>query len=232
MSWRDEAKKRAAAKAVEHVKDEMVIGLGSGTTAAEAIRLLGSKIQVKKLKGVKGVPTSYQAIQEAVRSRVPLTTLDEYPELDLGFDGADQIDMDLNAIKGHGGALLREKIVASCCKEYILIVDETKKSNQLGVNQPIYLEVHPIAIQPVLLKLNKMGAKADVRLSNRKLGPVVTDNGNNLIDAHFGPITNPKELNIKLHSLQGILETGLFIGYADVVYVGTRDSLETIRRKP
>jgi ribose 5-phosphate isomerase A len=232
LSWRDEAKKRAAAKAVEHVKDGMVIGLGSGTTAAEAIRLLGSRIKAKELKGVKGVPTSYQAIQEAVRSRVPLTTLDEYPELDLGFDGADQIDQELNAIKGHGGALLREKIVASCCKEYILIVDETKKSRQLGENQPVYLEVHPIAIQPVLLKLNKMGAKASVRESNLKVGPVVTDNGNNLIDANFGPISNPKELNIKLHSLQGILETGLFIGYANIAYIGTQNSLETIRKKP
>jgi ribose 5-phosphate isomerase A len=167
-----------------------------------------------------------------VKSRVPLTTLDEYPELDLGFDGADQIDLELNAIKGHGGALLREKIVASCCKEYILILDETKKSDQLGINQPVYLEVHPIAIQPVLLKLSRMGAKASVRQSNRKVGPVVTDNGNNLIDAYFGPIFNPKKLNIELHSLQGILETGLFIGYANVAYVGTKDSLETFTKKP
>ena len=232
MSWRDNAKRRAAAKAVEHISDDMIIGLGSGTTSAEAIRLIGNKIKDNKLKGIKGVPTSYQAIQEAVKARVQLTTLDEHPILDFGFDGADQIDSELNAIKGHGGALLREKIVASCCKEYILIMDETKKTRRLGINQPVYLEVHPIAVNPVLLKLEKMGAEASVRQSSNKLGPVVTDNGNNLIEAEFGPIDSPRELNRKLHSIQGVLETGLFLGYANIAYIGTRDSVEKIKRKP
>jgi ribose 5-phosphate isomerase A len=228
MSWRENAKKRAAAKAVEHITDNMVIGLGSGTTSAEAIRLIGDKIKDNKLSGIKGVPTSYQAIQEAVKADIQLTTLYEFPQLDFGFDGADQIDTELNAIKGHGGALLREKIVASCCIEYVLIIDETKKSSKLGINQPVYLEVHPIAVTPVLLKLKKMGAEASLRQANNKVGPVITDNGNNLISADFGQIDSPRELDRNLNSIQGVLETGLFLGYADAAYVGTRDSVETL----
>ncbi len=225
MSWRAEAKRRAAAKAVEHVESGMVLGLGSGSTAAEGIRVLGVKLRTGELTDVKGVPTSYQAIQEAVKARIPLTTLDEYPELDLGFDGADQLDRSLNAIKGGGGALLREKIVASCCRQYILVVDESKLTDRLGEDQPVTLEVHPIAVTSVLRKLEAMGAKAAIRQAVGKLGPVVTDNGNNLVDADFGYIEDPRALNRRLHSVQGLLETGLFIGYADLAYVGTEDSV-------
>jgi ribose 5-phosphate isomerase A len=231
VSWRERAKKRAAAMAVNHIKNNMVLGLGSGTTAAEAIRIIGEKIRNNEIKNIKGVPTSYQAIQEAIKARIPLTTLDEYPELDLGFDGADQIDSELNAIKGNGGALLREKIVASCCREYILIMDETKKSNKLGIDQPVYLEVHPMGVTPLLLKLEKMGARSKVRQSSDKVGPVVTDNGNNLVEAYFGAIDYPRELNQRLHSLQGVLETGLFIGYADIAYVGTMNSVLKLIRQ-
>lgn len=225
MSWRAEAKRRAAAKAIEHVKSGMVLGLGSGSTAAEGIRALGERLRAGELTDVKGVPTSYQSIQEAVRARIPLTTLDEYPELDMGFDGADQLDRGLNAIKGGGGALLREKIVASCCRQYILVADESKLTDRLGEDQPVTLEVHPIAVTPVLRKLEAMGAEAEVRQAVGKLGPVVTDNGNNLVDALFGAIEDPRALNRRLHSVQGLLETGLFIGYADLAYIGTEDSV-------
>jgi ribose 5-phosphate isomerase A len=225
MSWRAEAKRRAAAKAIEHVESGMVLGLGSGSTAAEGIRALGERLRAGELTDVKGVPTSYQSIQEAVRARIPLTTLDEYPELDMGFDGADQLDHGLNAIKGGGGALLREKIVASCCRLYILVADESKLTDMLGKDQPVTLEVHPIAVTPVLRKLEAMGAEATVRQAVGKLGPVVTDNGNNLVDALFGFIEDPRALNRRLHSVQGLLETGLFIGYTDLAYIGTEDSV-------
>lgn len=225
MSWRAEAKRRAAAKAIEHVESGMVLGLGSGSTAAEGIRALGERLRAGELTDVKGVPTSYQSIQEAVRARIPLTTLDEYPELDMGFDGADQLDHGLNAIKGGGGALLREKIVASCCRLYIFVADESKLTDMLGKDQPVTLEVHPIAVTPVLRKLEAMGAEATVRQAVGKLGPVVTDNGNNLVDALFGFIEDPRALNRRLHSVQGLLETGLFIGYTDLAYIGTEDSV-------
>ncbi len=230
MTWQKEAKSRAAVKVVEHIKSGMVIGIGSGSTAAEGIRLIGEKITSGELDDIRAVPTSYQAIQEAVKAQIPMTTLDEHPVLDFGFDGADQLDDELNAIKGGGGALLREKIVASCCKEYILIADQTKVSDVLGRDQPVYLEIHPMAVTPVSRKLRNMGAKPTVRQAVGKLGPVVTDNGNNLIDADFGPIHNPGYLNARLHSVQGVMETGLFIGYAKIAYVGTKTGVKTMTR--
>ena len=231
MSWIDEAKKRAAAQAVDQVESGMVLGIGSGTTTAEAIKIIGKKLEDGQLQDIKGVPTSYHSIQEAVKARIPLTTLDEYPQLDLGIDGADQIDPNLNAIKGHGGAMLREKIVAASCRRYILIVDETKLTNTLGTSQEVFLEVHPFAITPTLKKITEMGAKASVRQAAYKLGPVITDNGNNLIDALFGPIENPRELNGRLHSVQGLIETGLFIGYADTAYVGSEFEVKQLKPK-
>jgi len=230
MSWRDEAKIRAAEKVASHIKSNMVIGIGSGSTAAEGIRIIGAKLASGELENIRAVPTSYQAIQEAVKAHIPLTTLDEYPVLDFGFDGADQLDQELNAIKGGGGALLREKIVASCCKEYILIADQTKVSDVLGRDQPVYLEIHPMAVNPVSRKLRNMGAKPTVRQAVGKLGPVVTDNGNNLIDADFGAIHNPGYLNARLHSVQGVMETGLFIGYAKLAYIGTKDGVKAMTR--
>lgn len=230
MSWKNEAKKKSAEKAIEHIKSNMVIGIGSGSTAAEGIRAIGKKMATGELENIKAVPTSYQAIQEAVKAHIPLTTLDEHPVLDFGFDGADQLDNELNAIKGGGGALLREKIVAACCKEYVLIADQTKVTDVLGRDQPIYLEIHPMAVNPVSRKLRNMGAKPSVRQAVGKLGPVVTDNGNNLIDADFGPIHNPGYLNARLHSVQGIMETGLFIGYAQVAYIGTKNGVKTMTR--
>ena len=231
MSWIEDAKKRAASKAVDQIESGMVLGIGSGTTTAEAIKIIGQKLQDGQLWDIKGVPTSYHSIQEAVKAKIPLTTLDEYPQLDLGIDGADQIDPDLNAIKGHGGAMLREKIVAASCKKYILIVDETKLADTLGTNQEVFLEVHPFSITPVLKKVIEMGAKATVRQAAYKFGPVITDNGNNIIDAHFGPIENPRELNGRLHSVQGLMETGLFIGYADTAYVGTESEVKQLMPK-
>lgn len=230
MSWQKDAKIRAAEKVVEHIESDMVIGIGSGSTAAEGIRIIGEKIISGELQNIRAVPTSYQAIQEAVKAQIPMTTLDEHPVLDFGFDGADQMDDELNAIKGGGGALLREKIVASCCKEYVLIADQTKVSDVLGRDQPVYLEIHPMAVTPVSRKLRNMGAKPTIRQAIGKLGPVVTDNGNNLIDADFGPIHNPGYLNARLHSVQGVMETGLFIGYAKVAYVGTKTGVKTLTR--
>ena len=126
MSWISRAKIRAAEKAVQHLKDGMIIGLGSGTTATYAIKILGEKIRRGELNEIHGVPTSSQIAQEAIKEGISLTTLDEYPEPDLGIDGADQIDNQLNAIKGGGGALLREKIVAEACRKYIFLAKRHK----------------------------------------------------------------------------------------------------------
>ena len=141
MGWREEAKRRAAIKAVEHIKDGFVVGLGSGSTAAYAIKEIGRRVREEDLK-ILGIPTSYQSFKLAVEQGIPLTTLNEHPEIDLDIDGADQIDGDLNMIKGGGGALTREKIIASASKSVIIIADETKLSKNLGErNKPIPLSL-------------------------------------------------------------------------------------------
>ncbi len=230
MSWIEEARKRAASEAVKHVRDGFTVGLGSGSTAAYAIKQMGRKIRKEKLR-ILGVPTSHQALRLAVRASIPITTLEEHPQLDLTIDGADQIDKDLNLIKGMGGALTREKIVASATKQLIIVADQTKLVDKLGTNQPIPVEVLPFAVPTVTLEIEKMGGKPILREGEGKVGPVVTDNGNLIIDADFGPIDTPKELNLELQSIPGVIETGLFIEMADVVYVGKPTGVDKLQRE-
>jgi ribose 5-phosphate isomerase A len=229
LGWIEEARKRAASEAVKHVKDGFTVGLGSGSTAAYAIKELGRKIRREKWK-ILGVPTSYQALRLAVASGIPITTLEEHPQIDLTIDGADQIDGELNLIKGMGGALTREKVVASATRQLIIVADQTKLAEKLGKNQPLPIEVLPFALPLVILEIEKMGGKPTIREGEGKVGPVVTDNGNFIIDADFGPINSPKELNIELKSISGVIETGLFIDMADVVYVGKPAGVDKLKR--
>jgi ribose 5-phosphate isomerase A len=219
-NWIEEAKRNAALEAIKHVKNGFVIGLGSGSTAAYAIKEIGNLIRQKNWK-ILGVPTSYQAFLLAVGSGIPITSLNEHPRLDLTIDGVDQVDRDLNMIKGMGGALAREKIVASASNQNIIVADETKLTKKLGTNQPVPIEVLPFASEFVESQILKMKGKPVLRKGTGKVGPVITDNGNFIIDADFGPIDSPNELNAKLRMIPGVIETGLFIKMADIVYVGT-----------
>jgi ribose 5-phosphate isomerase A len=229
--WIERAKKSAALEAMKHVEDGFTIGLGSGSTAAYAIKELGNRIRKEKLR-VLGVPTSYQSFMLAIKQGVPTTTLEEHPSLDVAIDGADQMDNHLNLIKGMGGALAREKIVASASKKFIIIADETKKVKLLGQNdQPVPIEALQFATALVISKIKQLGGTAILREGKGKVGPIVTDNGNIIIDAHFGIIQNPDELERKLKALPGVVETGLFINMADVVYLGTRSNVEKLERK-
>ena len=230
MSWADGAKRRAAEAAAAHVRSGSVIGLGSGSTASHLIRIIGSLMEAGELSDVQAVPTSYQASAEAAQAGIPLTTLDEHPELDLAIDGADQIDGGLEAIKGGGGALLREKIVASASSEYIIIADERKLTRSLGDGCPIPLEVLPFSLGAVLRKVEALGSAAAVRSGKGKLGPVVTDNGNFVVDADFGALSDPRRIDAELRAIPGVLETGLFLGYADTAYIGTPDAVRRLRR--
>jgi ribose 5-phosphate isomerase A len=230
VDWREEAKKRAALEAVEHLKDGFTLGLGSGSTAAYAIREIGRKIQQEDLR-ILGVPTSYQAFLLAVDCGIPLTTLSEHPELDLTIDGADQIDKALNLIKGMGGALTREKIVASASKQLVIVADETKLVEKLGTNLPVPVEILPFALPTVMSKVREMGGRPVLREGRGKVGPVVTDNGNFIVDVDFGLINAPKELNSRLKLIPGVVETGLFIKMADIIYVGRPGSVEKLERK-
>lgn len=228
--WIEKAKKNAALEAVKHVKDGFIVGLGSGSTAAYAIEEIGDRIKREGLH-VLGVPTSYQSVMLAVRCGIPLTTLEEHPKLDLAIDGADQIDEKLNLIKGMGGALTREKIVASASEKLVIVADESKKAKVLGENNhPVPIEALPFAATLVMRKLEEIGGKPRLRERMEKVGPVVTDNGNLLIDVDFGLIKKPIDVENKLKKISGIVETGLFIEMADTVYVGKRYTVEKMER--
>ncbi len=230
MDWRENAKNMAAVSAAKHVESGYTVGLGSGTTVAYALQELGKRIERGKLH-IQGVPTSHQAFLLAVQNRIPMTTLNEHPQLDMALDGADQVDERLNMIKGMGGALTREKIVASASKMNIITVDETKLTKKLGINQPIPIEVLPFALPVVITKLETLGCKPVLREAQKKLGPIVTDNGNFLLDVDFGIIDNPKELDEELNSIPGVVETGLFVGMADIVYVGTKETVQKLEKQ-
>lgn len=223
MTWQEEAKKRVALEAVKHVKDGFVVGLGSGSTAAFAIHELGKMVKQKDLH-IMGVPSSSQAKILAVNSGIPLTTLDEHPVLDLAIDGADEVDKNLDMIKGGGGALTREKIVASSAKQVIIVADESKLVEKLGKFK-VPIEVLPFALAPVTKSIKELGGKPLLRESKGKVGAVVTDNGNYILDVDFGLIDNTKALDEKLKRIPGVIETGLFIGLANKVYLGKSDGI-------
>ena len=226
--WVEEAKRKAALEAVKHVKDGFVVGLGSGSTAAYAIEALGERIKRGNLS-VLGVPTSYQAFLLAVKHGIAITSLEEHPEINVTIDGADQIDPELNLIKGMGAALAREKIVASASRQNVIIADESKKVNVLGENgHPVPVEALPFAIAVVKLGIEALGGKPVLREGKGKVGPVITDNGNVVIDAVFGVISNAAELEVKLKMIPGAVETGLFVGLADTAYIGTPSKVEKI----
>jgi len=222
LSWREEAKKKVAWKAVELVKDGWIVGLGSGSTAAYAIFFLGRRVKEEKLD-VLVVPTSYQAFFLAVKEKIPVTSLDEHPKLNLTIDGADEVDKNLNMIKGGGAALTREKIVGFASEKYVIIIDETKLVDKLGLNMPIPVEVLPFATSVVINELKETWKNVKIREGKGKVGPIITDNGNFIVDVYCGGIENPKKVNNKIRSIPGVVETGLFIKMADLVYVGKKD---------
>ena len=225
-----EAKRKAALEAIKHVKDGFIVGLGSGSTAAFAIEALGERMKREKLR-VMGIPTSYQAFLLAVEYGIPITTLDEHPEIDVTIDGADQITPELNLIKGMGAALAREKIVAATSKLNIIIADEQKKVKVLGENnQSVPIEVLPFAISLAKRRIIAAGGKPVLREGKGKLGPVITDNGNAILDSYFGLIAKPGELDAKLKMIPGVVETGFFVGLTDIAYVGSVGSVEKIER--
>ena len=230
MGWKEEARKRAGLEAAKHVEDGFVIGLGSGNTAAYAIEEVAKRVKQQGLK-ILGVPTSSQAMLLAVECGIPLTTLDEHARMDLTVDGADQIDGALNLIKGMGGALAREKIVASASKELIIVADETKLTVRLGTNQLLPVEVLPFAASTIMSRIREMGGKPVLRKGSGKVGPIVTDNGNYVVDADFGPIDDPHKLNLHVKMIPGVIETGLFVEMADIVYVGKSNSVQKMERE-
>ena len=223
-------KKNAAIKAVEeNVKKNMILGIGSGSTVVYAVKKI-AEINQRENLNLKCIPTSFQSNQLIVENGLTLVSLDQYPEIDLDIDGADEIDNSLNLIKGGGGCLVQEKIVASCAKTLVIIADFTKKSGFLGENwkRGIPVEIIPMSYIPVMKKLDKLGGIPVLRMAQAKAGPVVSDNGNFIIDVDFGQINNPDDLNTKLLKISGIVDTGLFVGMASKAYIGQKDGTVAI----
>lgn len=217
----ERAKRRAVQAALEEVEDGMVLGLGSGSTAAYAIRALGEQIDAGM--DLVGVPTSHQAAQVARDAGIPIRCLEDVSRIDLALDGADQV-ADGNLIKGGGGAHAREKLVDTFAKRFAVLVDDSKTAEALTA--PVPLEVLPDAVRFVESQVEVLGGTPSVRSATEKLGPAITDNGNFLIDGDFGIISNPKALSRSLADTPGIVEHGLFLDLADVVYIGTEDGVE------
>ena len=225
-----EAHKRSAAlKAVEYVEPGMIIGLGSGSTAVYAVREIARKLGEGELDGILGVPTSMQVEQEARELGIPLTTLDEHPHLDLTIDGADEVDPQLELIKGGGGALLREKIVAQASLREIIVVDETKLSDSLGTRFALPIEVLQFGRAPETEFLESLGASVVLR-ENSGGEPIVTDQGNWILDAEFGPIGDPSTLSDRLDRRAAVAAHGLFIGLATDLIVGGEDGARHMGR--
>ena len=218
-------KKNAAYRAVEeNIKNGMILGIGSGSTVVYAVEKLKMLISEKKLS-VKCIPTSFQSYQLIVEKGLNLGSLDQYPNIDLDLDGADEIDEELNLIKGGGGCLVQEKIVASNSKRLIIIADFRKKSKKLGENwkKGVPIEVIPLAYVPIIEKLKELGANPKLRMAQAKAGPLITDNGNFIIDADFGVIKSPKEINDAILKIPGVVDTGLFVGMTEKAYIGQED---------
>lgn len=227
-------KKKAAIKAVEeNIKKNMIVGIGSGSTVVYAVQKLG-QLNKEKALNLKCIPSSFQAHQLIIENGLDLVSLDQYPEIDIDFDGADEVDKDLNLIKGGGGCLVQEKIIATNSKILIIIVDFRKNSNQLGKNwkNGVPIEVIPMAYFPILMKLKKLGGTPKLRMAQLKSGPLITDNGNFIIDVDFGEIDKPIDLDHKIRSIPGVVDTGLFIGMASKVYIGTREGEVLILENP
>ncbi|MDY6779098.1 MAG: ribose 5-phosphate isomerase A [Halobacteria archaeon] len=217
----EEAKRRAGISAANLIEDGEVVGLGTGSTAAYAVEEIGRRVREEGLETV-GIPTSHGTRRLALDNDVPLTSLDvETP--DVAVDGADQFDASLNLIKGGGAAHAREKVVAESADRFVVVVDETKRSDALDASVPV--EVPEFAASVVEERLEELGAEAEVREAERKDGPVVTDNGNLVVDADFGTLDDPEGLGREVASLPAVVEHGIFVGIVDEVHVGTSDGV-------
>ncbi|NVM25256.1 MAG: ribose-5-phosphate isomerase RpiA [Desulfobacterales bacterium] len=222
-------KKRAAEHAVEYVKSGMIVGLGHGSTAAFAVKHIARLLETGGLSNILGIPCSLQVEDEARQLGIPLTTLEEHPIIDVTIDGADEVDPNLDLIKGGGGALLREKIVAQASRREIIVVDESKLSPALGTRWAVPVEVVAFGWRTQVSYLESMGARVSVR-QDRNGKRFLTDQGNLILDCKFGPLSQPPQLAAKLNTRTGIVEHGLFIGLATDVIVADAKGVRHLKR--
>ena len=214
-------KKAVADAAIKDVKNGMVVGLGSGSTAALMIKSLANEIRSGQLQNIKGVATSFQSEVLALELNIPLIDLASVSQIDLAIDGADEVDPKFQLIKGGGACHVREKLVASKANRLLIVVDETKLVQNLNKSFPLPVEVLPNAWKQVQEVISEMKGSSSLRMATKKAGPVVTDQGNLILDVLFNDgIKNPQEIELSLNNIPGVLENGLFVDLTDKVLVG------------
>jgi ribose 5-phosphate isomerase A len=213
-------KQQVGKAAATRVQSGSIVGLGTGSTTAYTIQFLGDRLKSGELKDIVGIPTSFQAEVLAKQYGIPLTTLDAIDHIDIAIDGADEVDPQKNLIKGGGAAHTREKIVDYLADQFIVVVDSSKIVDRLGSSFPVPVEVIPMAIAPVMRAIEKLGGKPELRMGVKKAGPVITDQGNMVVDVKFDNIDNPADLEKTLNNIPGVLENGIFVDVTDLVLVG------------
>lgn len=226
----DQWKRAAAEAAARIVEPSMIVGLGSGSTAALFVEALGRRVQHEGLR-ILGIPTSERAAEQARSLQIPLTTFAEHAQIDLTVDGADEVELGtLNLIKGHGGAALREKIVASSSKRMAVVADETKIVERLGALVSVPVEVVQFGWQTTARRLKQLGANPVLRMDSGD-SRFLTDGGNYILDCHFGAMNTPADLALRLDQTVGVVEHGLFLGLATQAFIGGRDGVKILRCK-
>lgn len=229
MSDLETLKAEAGAAAVDRfVRSGMQLGLGTGSTAAAMLDALGERIASGALTGVAGVPTSQATAERCGELGIPLLTLDDVAELDLAIDGADEIDPQLDLIKGLGGAHLREKVVAAAAREMVVVADETKLVRRLGERAPLPVEVIPFALPVARRLLRRLGWDPELRADGE--GPFVTDEGNRIVHCRRDEWTDPAALARDVSEVPGVVAHGFFLGYASAAVVATRDGVRVLER--
>ncbi|WP_343222649.1 ribose-5-phosphate isomerase RpiA [Prochlorococcus marinus] len=221
MDSQTQMKKIVADAAIKEVESDMILGLGSGSTAALMIKSLADEIRSGKLQNIRGVATSFQSEVLALELDIPLIDLASVSQIDLAIDGADEVDPRFQLIKGGGACHVREKLVASKANRLLIVVDETKLVQNLNQTFPLPVEVLPNAWKQVEEVISEMKGSSSLRMATKKAGPIVTDQGNLILDVFFdGGIKNPKDIELSLNNIPGVLENGLFVDLTDKVLVG------------
>nr|YP_009530353.1 ribose 5-phosphate isomerase [Paulinella micropora]AXY63042.1 ribose 5-phosphate isomerase [Paulinella micropora] len=221
LSLQDQMKQAVAISAVNQIRDGMILGLGSGSTAALMIQELGARIKKKELNDIVGVTTSFQGEVLATELGIPLKSLNAVSHIDLAIDGADEVDPHFQLIKGGGACHVQEKLVAARAKKFVVVVDSTKLVDKLNLSFLLPVEVLPGAWHQIKEQLEEMGAEVKLRMAQRKAGPIVTDQGNLVLDILFKDgISDPMNMESRINNIPGVLENGLFVNLVDQVLVG------------
>ena len=225
MDLQNQMKKAVAQAAVDQIQNGMILGLGSGSTAALMIEALALKIKSREIKDVVGVTTSFQGEVLASELGIPLKSLSSVSEIDLAIDGADEVDPKFQLIKGGGACHVQEKLVAALAKKFIVVVDSTKLVEKLNLDFKLPVEVLPSAWKQVQKTLINLGGEGNLRMAQKKAGPIVTDQGNLILDLTFrNGIDQPELLESQINNIPGVLENGLFVNLTDEVLVGKVES--------